>query len=1176
MLRTVMVLLTLMWAAAVHADLPETPQFRRFGFEQGLPKSAIHLTVDQQGYLWIATLDGLARYDGVDFKMWRQTIGDSDSLPDNLLQVVHVDAQNRIWVASTTALSVLGKDRRGFTTIRFPRAAASCEREITSLASTPDGALWIGTYDGDLCRMDAKGGIRRYVADSHQPDSLPAAPVMALLVDRQGRLLIGTDDGLVRFEAGRFRRVASAMLGGIKVGGLSIEPDGTVWVGSAKGLHSLSQDDRLVPAPWHLPANATHGVVVRDRHGGRWIGTMGGLYREKAGAFRLLERDAGIGLWGPESGVLGIVQDLEGGTWFATYSQGLVYLPPDWDRFATVTSVDGLLLDNLDLRDAVADHEEGFWVATATDLYHLGRDSRSLRRIVSAKQLGLQWIHSLSLRPDGTLWIGHATGLSLFDPASGHARRWPFGNVADLGSTISQVMETQDGHLWLSLFGGVTREYSGDGKLLREVDPADTGSTGWRGSATLIPGPDGRPWLPSGQNLQRWDGQRFVTVPVEKGTPVYTMAFAGPQRLWVARLGALEAYDWDGTRLKLRERIDNSDGLPAVDIDGMLISPGGQVWLNTIRGLLLYSPQQRRLRMFGAHDGLPDPDFSYAAPRMGAKGEALAVSAGGLALFDPEMRISEPSPPPLAIESLSVLRDEDEMLFDLSQPIELQPLDRDLRITARLLSFADPRSHKYRFKLEGYDPDWVVQPANGERVFSRLEPGRYVLVVQAAGADDTWSVARDFEISVSPPWWRSAWAIAGFIVLGAAILLALAQAYRRRLRGKQQWQLARHKHELAEQASEAKTRFLATLGHEVRTPMTGVLGMSELLLGTTLDERQRGYAQSIRRAGEHLLRLVNNALDLARIEAGRLDLEQAHFDLRELIDDVVALMAPMAQSRGLQFTDAIDADIPAVLRGDPMRLRQILLNLLGNAIKFTEYGSVSLRVSRLSPQGVRIEVTDTGPGLNEQQRARLFRRFEQADGARTTSRYGGSGLGLAICQELAAAMDGRIDVDSTPGAGSRFIVDLPLPEGDAAALTQAPVVAPPAVAPSALRILLVEDDATVAEVLCGLLRMRGHQVTHAAHGLAALTEAVMADYDLAMLDLDLPGMDGLALARQLRVQRFSGPLLAVTARADADAEPQAQAAGFDGFVRKPVTGEMLDEAIASVMGVERKDQAGSG
>jgi CheY-like chemotaxis protein len=345
--------------------------------------------------------------------------------------------------------------------------------------------------------------------------------------------------------------------------------------------------------------------------------------------------------------------------------------------------------------------------------------------------------------------------------------------------------------------------------------------------------------------------------------------------------------------------------------------------------------------------------------------------------------------------------------------------------------------------------------------------------------------------------------------------------------------------------------------------MTGVLGMSELLLATPLDERQRGYTHAIQNAGSHLLRLVNDALDIARIEAGKLELQWQDFDLRGLVDEVAGLTAPMAEQRGLTFADEIAPGTPGALQGDPVRVRQILLNLLGNAIKFTERGGVTLRVSPASPQGVRFEITDSGPGINEEQQTRLFQRFEQAEGARTAARYGGSGLGLAICQELALAMGGRIQVRSTPGTGTCFTVELPL-----ATSTRTPEALSRAVAPAEsqpLRILLVEDDPTVAEVIASLLRARGHHVTHVAHGLAALAQTATHAFDIALLDLDLPGLDGLALARQLRAQGFTTPLVVVTARADAEAETLARAAGFDGFLRKPVTGEMLASAIADAL-----------
>jgi CheY-like chemotaxis protein len=238
------------------------------------------------------------------------------------------------------------------------------------------------------------------------------------------------------------------------------------------------------------------------------------------------------------------------------------------------------------------------------------------------------------------------------------------------------------------------------------------------------------------------------------------------------------------------------------------------------------------------------------------------------------------------------------------------------------------------------------------------------------------------------------------------------------------------------------------------------------------------------------------------------------------------------------------------------------MNLLGNAIKFTEHGHVGLGVE-LGEEGRAIifEVSDTGPGINQDQQERLFHRFEQADGPRTASRYGGSGLGLAICQELAVAMGGRIEIDSRLGDGARFTVSLPLPwtvqplgtprEAGHDTRTQLPP----------LRILLVEDDATVADVIAGLLRSRGHEVVHVLHGLAALSEVAAGRFDVGLLDLDLPALDGIAIAGQLRAMGYELPLIAVTARSDAYAEQQVLAAGFNGFLRKPVTGDMLIDAI---------------
>ncbi len=520
--------------------------------------------------------------------------------------------------------------------------------------------------------------------------------------------------------------------------------------------------------------------------------------------------------------------------------------------------------------------------------------------------------------------------------------------------------------------------------------------------------------------------------------------------------------------------------------------------------------------------------------------------------------------PPLSIDSLGVHRDGREIALDAHKPVVLGPDDRDLHVVARLLSYIDPKTHHYRYWLHGYDANWVEQGTNGERIFSRLDTGHYKLDIEASNADGIWSHPQEIAITVQPPWWKSGLAYVADAALILSGLLLLAWMYRRRIRSRHEFAMAEQRSTLAEQTSEAKTRFLATMGHEIRTPMTGVLGMTELLLGGPLDPHQRHQAESIQQAGQHLLRIVNDALDLARIEAGKLALDDAPFDPRTVLREVDALLRPLAHAKALQWETTVADDLPRGLRGDCARVRQILLNLGNNAIKFTERGNVRIALARHPDRdvsGLHITVADSGPGLNAEQRERLFQRFEQADGARTTARYGGSGLGLAICQELAAAMHGQIAVDSTPGVGTRFDVILPLAES--AVPPASPLPLP--VAARGLRLLLVEDDPTVAEVVRGLLEAQGHCVVHAPHGLTALSELENASFDAALLDLDLPGVNGLDLARLIRIRSIKLPLLALTARADADAEPQALAAGMDGFLRKPVTGQLLAEALAALI-----------
>jgi signal transduction histidine kinase/CheY-like chemotaxis protein len=668
--------------------------------------------------------------------------------------------------------------------------------------------------------------------------------------------------------------------------------------------------------------------------------------------------------------------------------------------------------------------------------------------------------------------------------------------------------------------------------------------------------PSGGIWISGTHGLRAWHAELARFLPIPGSPPGFVVGFAFQSRdiVWLHHAGRIEGYRWNGSVLERFHQAGAADGIPAVTPSGVLADSVGNVWLTTARGLIKYAPASRHTRIFGKGDGLLSPEFDSQPPLMTRDGTVFASTMNGIVVFQPSKVGVVSQPAELTWDALALRRGDERLAMPSNvDGLTLQPGDRDLRVTMRVRSLADRSTVHFRTRLRGYDKAWNDDD-DGERVFTKLEPGHYTLEAIAANADGIWSAPRRLEIEVLPPWWQTLWARLAFAGTALLLIFAVAAAYRARLRRIHHANLLEERRLIAERNSEAKSRFLANLSHEIRTPMTGVLGMAELLQADALDERQRARVDAIQGAGQHLLRLVNDALDLARIEAGRLELHETAFDLHRLVAEVSALLRPQAEAKGLAFSEELDPDAPRGLRGDAVRIRQILLNLGHNAVKFTERGAVALRVGPGDSCGVVLEVRDTGPGLDAGQQARLFRRFEQADGARTASRYGGSGLGLSICQELAHAMGGSLGVDSEPGRGATFRVHLPLP----IAVLHDPV-SPRHVreAIAGARILLVEDDAVVAEVVRDMLTAHGHHVVHAAHGLAALAEAAGARFDIALLDLDLPGLDGMELARLLHAQMPDLPLVAVTARADGEAEPDARAAGMVGFLRKPVTGDAL-------------------
>jgi two-component system, sensor histidine kinase len=386
--------------------------------------------------------------------------------------------------------------------------------------------------------------------------------------------------------------------------------------------------------------------------------------------------------------------------------------------------------------------------------------------------------------------------------------------------------------------------------------------------------------------------------------------------------------------------------------------------------------------------------------------------------------------------------------------------------------------------------------------------------------------------------------------------------------------------EAAEAANRAKSEFLANMSHEIRTPMNGVIGMIDLAIEAPSGAEHRGYLDTAKRSARSLLHLINDILDFSKIEANKLAIEQVPFDLRALLDEVLAPLRVRAARQGLRLSLAVADDVPGQVMGDPVRVRQVLVNLVANAIKFTERGAVSVSVARGAGVTLRLEVSDTGIGIPADKQRLIFDAFSQADGS-TTRRFGGTGLGLSITMRLVSLMQGTLALTSAPGQGSRFALELPLPAAPAAvavrpgAATGEPWPARPC------RVLLAEDNAVNQLIARKMLERDGHAVAVVGNGAEAVAAFAGGVFDLVLMDVQMPEMDGLDATREIRaIEAVRGkrtPVVALTAHAMRGDRDRCLEAGMDGYVAKPIDRDELRAEIARVAGQSpvRGSMAGS-
>jgi signal transduction histidine kinase/ligand-binding sensor domain-containing protein/DNA-binding response OmpR family regulator len=1160
-----------------------------------LSGSYVHaLYEDRAGTLWVGTRSGLNAFDRQSerFTRYQHDPSNPHSLSDNAVQALFEDSRGMLWVGTRRGLARFDPMRKGFSHYRHdPADPQSLSHDgVWALAEDVRGGLWIGTFGGGLNHLDpASGRITRYQHDPDNPESLSNNQVWDLLVDRSGTLWVATlGGGLNRFDPARrsfshYRHEPAKpdSLSSDMVDCLFEDASGALWVGTYGGGLSVLDAERRSwvvlrqdPTKPQSLNNDTITHITADRSHLVWIGTAGGganVYNPQQQAFSIYRHDPQGAATLASDKVTAVYEDATGALWVGTRDRGLSRLdrrsrqvrhyPPD--------PKDPGALGHPLISAIQSDPTGALWIGTYGGVYRLdpARNTFTAYRhnADDPQSLSNNTVTALHLDRSGTLWVGTDDGLNRYNRETDTFTTYRH-DAADPQSLSDEgvwaLAEDRRGNLWIGTFGGgLNRLNPATGEITQyRHDPQRPESLGDDDISDLHVDRDGVLWIGTySSGLDRFD-------------------------------------ETSGTFVHYRER----DGLLSDKIVSIIEDDeagdraAGNLWLATGRGIAKLDRDRRTFHAYGPVDGLPLTEYTrghLAAPG----GELLIGSETGLIAFDPATVQNDSYLPPVVFTNFLLsnkpvpIGDGSplQQAIDQTNTIRLTYADRVISFEFAALSFRAPHQNLYRYRLEGFDPEWIEVDATRRLVtYTNLDPGSYVFRVSGANADGVWNEAgRAITLIITPPWWATWWfrSLAVLLVVMSATMLYLwrvgsLQAQRRRLEQlveARTAELAAAKNQ-AEAANQAKSLFLATMSHELRTPLSVILGFTQLMARSRgLPAGQHGHLAAIQRNGEHLLELINSILDLAKVEAGRATLDETTVDLALLIDDLEPLFRQPAADKGLLLCIERDPSVPRYVRADAIKLRQLLFNLLGNAVKFTETGSVTLRVGRVDEDSrpaaedrsaIVFEIEDTGPGIAPEEQERIFEAFAQAGvGAQ---RREGTGLGLAISQQFVRLMGGTLGVASSPGHGSRFIVRLSL--GVAAGATSAvtdearPVALALAPGQQPPRILVVDDQDDNRRLMLELLSPLGFGLREAADGEEALALARAWQPQLILLDLRLPLRDGLQVARLLdaSADRHRPVIIAVSASAFGDERANVLAAGCDDFIRKPFRAGEIFAAIA--------------